>query len=120
MEVDTETQCAGIPRDNEIGKDNLNVTRQDTKECASTAIRSNMESDENTTRHNLAKQDVNEGKKTTRSNAEPDEIITRRNFTVVETCTSSTEFTNDETIINKNSAKVENPYEVEMDGDDDE
>ena len=51
METDTETQCADIPRDNEIGKDNLNVTRQDIKECASTAIRSNIESDENTTRH---------------------------------------------------------------------
>ena len=54
METDTETQCADIPRDNEIGKDNLNATRQDTKECASTAIRSNIESDENTTRRNLA------------------------------------------------------------------
>ena len=120
MEIDTGTQCAGILRDNEVGKDNLNVTRQDTNECASTAIRSNIESDENTTRCNLAKQDVNEGKNTTRSNAESDEIITRRNFTVVEICTSSNEFSNDETTINKNNAKVENPYEVEMDGDDDE
>ena len=36
MEIDTETECAGIPRDNENGNDNLDVTRQDTKECAST------------------------------------------------------------------------------------
>ena len=113
METDTETQCADIPRDNEIGKDNLNVTRHDTKECASTAIRSNIELDENTTRRNLAKQDLNEGENTTRSNTESDEIITRRNFTVVE-------IPNDETTINKNSAKVENPYEVETDGDDGE
>ena len=104
----------------EIDKDNLNVTRHDTKECASTAIRSNIESDENTTRCNLAKQDVNEGGNTTRSNTETDEIITRCNATVVETCSSSNKIPNDETTINKNSAKVENPYEVEMDGDDGE
>ena len=39
---------------------------------------------------------------------------------MVETCTSSNQIPNDETTINKNSAKVENPYEVEMDGDDGE
>ena len=120
MEIDTETECAGIPRDNKNGNDNLDVTRLDTKECASSAIRSNIESDENTTRRNLAKQDVNGCENTTRSNTELHEITTRCNLTVVESCTSSNKIPNDETTINNNSATVENPYEAEMDGDEDE
>ena len=59
MEIENETECAGIPRDNENGNKNLDVTRQDSNECASLVTRSNTELDENTTRCNLAKQDVN-------------------------------------------------------------
>ena len=57
---------------------------------------------------------------TTRSNAEPHENTTRRNSTVVESSTSSNKISNNDTTSNNNDAKVENPYEMEMDGDDDE
>ena len=79
-----------------------------------------IESDENTTRLNLAKQDVNGCENTTRSNTELHEITTRRNLTVVESYTSSNKIPNDETTINNSSATVENLYEAEMDGDEDE
>ena len=121
MEIENETECVGIPRDNENGNNNLDVTRQDTKECASSVTRSNTESDENTTRCNLAKQDVNGCENpTTRSNTESHENTTRCNLTVVESCTSSNKILNDDTTSSNNSAKVENPYEAEMEGDEDE
>ena len=98
MEIENETECAGIPRDNENGNNNLDVTRQDTNECVNLVTRSNTESDENTTRHNLAKQDVNVCKNpTTRSNTESHENTTRCNLTVVESSTSSNEILNDDT-----------------------
>ena len=85
MEIENETEYEGIPKDNINGNNNLDVNRQDTNGCASSATRSNMESDENTTRCNLAKQDINGCKNpTTRSNMESHENTTRRNFTVVE------------------------------------
>ena len=71
MEIENETEYEGIPRDNINGNNNRDVTRQDTNGCASSATRSNTESDENTTRLNLAKQDVNGCENsTTRSNTE--------------------------------------------------
>ena len=57
---------------------------------------------------------------TTRSNTESHENTTRCNLTVVESSTSSNEILNDDTTSSNNSAKVENPYKAEMDGDEDE
>ena len=57
---------------------------------------------------------------TTRSNMESHENTTRCNFTVVKSSTSSNEILNDDTTSSNNDAKVENPYKLEMDGDEDE
>ena len=43
MEIENETEYEGIPRDNTNGNNNLDVTRQDTNGCASSATRSNMD-----------------------------------------------------------------------------
>ena len=121
MEIENETKYEGIPRDNINDNNNLDVTRQDTNGCASLVTRNNTESDENTTRCNLAKQDINGCENpTTSSNTESHENTTRRNFTVVESSTSSNEILNDDTTSSNNDSKVENPYELEMDGDEDE
>ena len=48
------------------------------------------------------------------------ENTTRRNNTVVESGTSSNKIVSDVTTSSNNNAIVENPYEMEMDGDDDE
>ena len=120
MEIENETEYEGIPRDNTNGNNNLDVTRQDTNGRENSTTRSNMESDENTTRHNPTKQNTNGCENsTTRSNMESHENTTRCNFTVVESSTSSNEILNDDTTSSNNDAKVENPYELEMDGDDD-
>ena len=121
MEIENETEYEGIPRDNINGNNNLDVTRQDTNRNACSATRSNTESDENTTRCTLVKQDVNGCENpTTRSNMESHENTTRCNLTVVESSTSSNEILNDDTTTSNNDAKVENPYKLEMDGDEDE
>ena len=58
MEIEDETEYEGILRDNTNSSNSLDVTRQDTIGCTNSTTRSNMESDENTTRRNLAKQNT--------------------------------------------------------------
>ena len=116
METGDETECISIPRDNERDNNNLDTTRKNTKECARSTTRRTTESCENITRRNLVNQEVN----TTRSNLEPHEVTTRRNLEGAESISSGNEIRNDNTIISNDDAKVENPYETEMNGDEDE
>ena len=93
MEVEDEAEQEDIPGSNTHGDNIMDATRHDISGCESAATRSNLEIQENTT---------------------------RRNPTVIKTNTSSNELINDDTISSNNDAKVKNPYELEMNGDDDE